>query len=153
LTSPSIYVGAFAASSNWSQEKRQVATVIESPETADAALSVERLLTEPQASKVCDVPPSVLQRLRRTGGGPKFIVIGKTTIRYRPSALRAWLAEREVSSMAEFYAGNAERALTAAKQRRSVAHARETRHPKPAKTARRSRKRVAAESAETSAVS
>jgi predicted DNA-binding transcriptional regulator AlpA len=90
--------------------------------------AIEPLMTEEQAAEHLGVSENALYRLRRSGGGPKFVIVGKIRIRYSPSAIRAWLADREVSSMAEFYAANRVRAAEADKQRKAAAIARKTRH-------------------------
>jgi len=91
--------------------------------------AIEPLMTEEQAADALNVRRHALRKMRVAGTGPKFIVVGKTRVRYSPSAIRTWRAEREVSSMAEFYASNCDGAQEAAKQREAAAHARKTRHP------------------------
>jgi predicted DNA-binding transcriptional regulator AlpA len=42
-----------------------------------------------------------LRRLRRTGGGPRYVRFGKRAVRYCLEELDAWMAARTVSSTAE----------------------------------------------------
>ncbi len=55
-----------------------------------------------QAAKYICLHRDTLRRLRRVGGGPKYIrVPGTTAIRYEVEELRRWMSERTFSSTAE----------------------------------------------------
>lgn len=50
-----------------------------------------KLLTTDQAAAVLAIPTDELARLRMTGGGPKFVKIGRR-VRYRPADIEDWLS-------------------------------------------------------------
>jgi hypothetical protein len=52
------------------------------------------LLTEQEAAELIGFTPRFLQERRFRGGGPPFVKISARAIRYRPSDLAAWAAER-----------------------------------------------------------
>ena len=58
-------------------------------------------MTEEQAADALNVRRHALRKMRVAGTGPRFILIGQGWVRYSPSAIRMWEAEREVSSMAK----------------------------------------------------
>jgi hypothetical protein len=95
-----------------------------------AATVVEPALTEEQAAAVIGVPPSAMGKMRRKGNGPAFFLVG-VKVRYRPEALRSWMQSGEVTSMAEAYTADKERARNAKAQREAVAKVRPLRHTKP----------------------
>lgn len=51
---------------------------------------VDRLLTEVEAAQFLNISIRTLQAWRTRGGGPLFIRLGRA-VRYRQSALEAWL--------------------------------------------------------------
>lgn len=58
------------------------------------------LLTVVELGKQLNRSPATLQRMRTHGTGPAFITVGARGIRYRQSAVDAWLATRERTSTA-----------------------------------------------------
>jgi predicted DNA-binding transcriptional regulator AlpA len=63
-------------------------------------MTVEALLTEAQVSEILGRGVPTLQKDRVAGTGPQFIKMGRL-VRYRPSDVQAWLAERVRRSTAE----------------------------------------------------
>jgi predicted DNA-binding transcriptional regulator AlpA len=63
-------------------------------------ISLETLLDEVEISKVIGRSVPTLQKDRLCGNGPPFIKIGRL-VRYRPSAVQAWLDERIRQSTSE----------------------------------------------------
>ena len=59
-----------------------------------------RLLTQSDAAKLLRLSERTLERLRVTGGGPKFIKAGRS-VRYREADLEAWIDARVVNSTSE----------------------------------------------------
>lgn len=55
----------------------------------------------PEAANYVRLAPVTLERFRLTGEGPKFLKLGKKTVRYRKSDLDEWLASRVVASTSE----------------------------------------------------
>ena len=54
------------------------------------------------AAQLLSLHKDTLRRLRRIGGGPKYIrVPGTTALRYDIEELRRWMSERAFSSTAE----------------------------------------------------
>ena len=49
------------------------------------------MLTTKEAAALTGLAPITLAKLRCSGGGPKFLKIGRA-VRYRPEAVDAWLA-------------------------------------------------------------
>ena len=66
-----------------------------------ATPDTDQVFKPAEAADFCKCSKNHLERLRVTGGGPKFSRIGSRIIRYRRSELLRWLAEREVSSTSE----------------------------------------------------
>ncbi|MCZ8158635.1 MAG: helix-turn-helix domain-containing protein [Rhizobiaceae bacterium] len=58
------------------------------------------LLTTEQAAEALTVSVAYLHKLRVTGGGPRFIRMGRA-VRYRASDLLEWVNDRAVSSTSE----------------------------------------------------
>jgi predicted DNA-binding transcriptional regulator AlpA len=56
--------------------------------------SAEPLLTNDQAAAVLGFHPSYLAKARLTGSGPRFLKIGRKSVRYRRSDIDAWLADK-----------------------------------------------------------
>jgi hypothetical protein len=59
------------------------------------------LLTTKQAGVLLNVPPSTLGSWRSTRGGPMFIRLGFSSIRYRKSDLLAYIASRRARSFVD----------------------------------------------------
>jgi predicted DNA-binding transcriptional regulator AlpA len=60
--------------------------------------SIEPLISERQLCELLGVGLPTIARWRSAGKGPRFIVLGVRRLAYRPSDVRAWLAERERAS-------------------------------------------------------
>lgn len=58
------------------------------------------LLTQEQVSELLGFAPSTLQTWRSRGGGPPFLRLGHRTVRYRRSAVDAWVLERDAAMRA-----------------------------------------------------
>lgn len=54
------------------------------------ANSPPRMLRTDEASKLIGLSPSTLAKLRLTGGGPRYIKLGRTVV-YDPADIEAWL--------------------------------------------------------------
>jgi len=67
-------------------------------------MTVEALLTEAQVSEILGRGVPRLQKDRVAGTGPQFIKMGRL-VRYRPSDVQAWLAERVRQSTSESAVG------------------------------------------------
>lgn len=61
---------------------------------------MERLLTQAEAAKLLSLSERTLERLRVSGGGAKFVRLGKS-VRYRECDLIAWVEARVVGSTSE----------------------------------------------------
>jgi len=59
-----------------------------------------RLLTQRQAAILLCLSERTLERLRVSGGGPKFVKAGRA-VRYREADLEAWIADRVVTSTSQ----------------------------------------------------
>jgi hypothetical protein len=95
---------------------------------AQPMADTEPLWTAKQTAQFLGVTDDALYRMRLNGAGPKFLIVtGREKYRYRPSAVRQWVEESETPSMAAFHENQMKRALTVARQRESLAHARESR--------------------------
>lgn len=57
-------------------------------------------LTTKDAARVLGLHPDTLRRMRREGGGPPFVRIGRA-IRYRLDVVDAWAAARTFKSTAD----------------------------------------------------
>jgi predicted DNA-binding transcriptional regulator AlpA len=56
--------------------------------------TVDTLLTEQDVSRWLRVSLAVLQRLRSSGNGPRFVQLSRRRIGYRRGDVEAWLAKR-----------------------------------------------------------
>ena len=61
---------------------------------------LERLLNQKQAAEVLGLSTRTVERLRLTGGGPRFAKLGRRVL-YRPADLNAWVAAQIVGSTSE----------------------------------------------------
>jgi hypothetical protein len=93
----------------------------------DDELPVEALLLEDQAAAIAGVTLNAMRQMRVRGDGPAFVIVGRTRIRYEPSAVRAWLKTRTFNSMADYYAKDSARARTAELQRQAAKKVRRAR--------------------------
>ena len=58
------------------------------------------LLKQADASRLISVSERTLERLRTSGGGPRFVRIGRR-VAYRQCDLETWLADRVVGSTSD----------------------------------------------------
>lgn len=70
------------------------------PTATSSTHGLETLLDEEQAGALLGLSISTLQKRRLTGDGPAYIKMGRA-VRYQPSAIRAFIAAREVRSTSE----------------------------------------------------
>ena len=59
---------------------------------------IEQLISERQLCALLGIGIPTIARWRAVGKGPRFVVLGVRRLAYRPSDVRAWLAERERTS-------------------------------------------------------
>jgi predicted DNA-binding transcriptional regulator AlpA len=59
---------------------------------------IERLISERQLCALLGIGIPTIARWRAAGKGPRFVALGVRRLAYRPSDVRAWLAERERTS-------------------------------------------------------
>jgi predicted DNA-binding transcriptional regulator AlpA len=59
-----------------------------------AAASVPRLLTPEAVADMLGVTERTLERWRMTGEGPKFCKLSRSTVRYQPNDIAAFVADR-----------------------------------------------------------
>jgi predicted DNA-binding transcriptional regulator AlpA len=59
---------------------------------------IERLISERELCALLGIGIPTIARWRAAGKGPRFVVLGVRRLAYRPSDVRAWLAECERSS-------------------------------------------------------
>lgn len=70
------------------------------PNSAVTDITMEPLLDERAAGALLGLSISRLQKARLDGSGPAFVKLGRA-VRYRPSALRAFVEARDVRSTSE----------------------------------------------------
>ena len=58
-------------------------------------------LSPKEAALFLSVSVKELERLRYAGGGPRYVKLGKRTVRYAIPELHAWMQSRTVSNTAE----------------------------------------------------
>ncbi len=71
--------------------------------TIEATTEIEfmlALLTQREAAELLRLSERTLERLRLTGGGPRFCRLGHA-VRYREADLESWIASRVVGSTSE----------------------------------------------------
>lgn len=59
------------------------------------------LLTEKEAARYLGYSPKALAGWRYKGGGPVFVRVSATSVRYRVSDLETWIAERRRRSTSD----------------------------------------------------
>ena len=59
------------------------------------------LLRQREAANLLSLSERSLERLRCSGGGPKYVRLSRGRIAYREEDLREWIAKRLVSSTSE----------------------------------------------------
>lgn len=55
----------------------------------------DTLLSSADVAKITGLSPSTLAHRRANGSGPPYIELSRNRVRYRASALRAWIEARE----------------------------------------------------------
>jgi hypothetical protein len=63
---------------------------------------MQRLLTSAEAAEMLSLSPRTLEKWRSTGGGPKYLIIGKKVVRYRLDIIEAFAAARLFGSTSEY---------------------------------------------------
>jgi excisionase family DNA binding protein len=58
---------------------------------------MQTMLDQREAARLLRLSERTLERLRGSGGGPRFVKCGRS-VRYRETDLEAWIAQRVVSS-------------------------------------------------------
>ena len=66
--------------------------------SAPSSHGLEPLISERQLCELLGIGLPTIARWRARGAAPRFIVLGIRRLAYRPSDVRAWLAERERAS-------------------------------------------------------
>lgn len=59
------------------------------------------LVDTPRAAEILHLTPRALEERRRRGGGPPYVRLSATCVRYRLSDLARWIEERTYTSTAE----------------------------------------------------
>ncbi|HEX7753671.1 MAG TPA: helix-turn-helix domain-containing protein [Novosphingobium sp.] len=59
-------------------------------------MTTDNLMTTKEAAEYVRLSPSLLNKLRLTGGGPVFVRLAGRAIRYRQFDLQAWVAASAV---------------------------------------------------------
>ena len=59
------------------------------------------LLDTPSTAKALGLRPRTLEEWRRRGGGPQFIRLSATCVRYSIDSLNEWISERTATSIAQ----------------------------------------------------
>jgi predicted DNA-binding transcriptional regulator AlpA len=59
-----------------------------------------KLLTEKELANWLGVSLPTLQRLRASGGGPRFVRLSQRRLAYRPSDVETWLGDRTTDRIA-----------------------------------------------------
>jgi predicted DNA-binding transcriptional regulator AlpA len=81
--------------------RRNEVIVIGVRTTEEAMTPEQRILRTPEAAQYLGLAKSTLEKLRLTGGGPKFIRLGIRALGYSPDDLQEWLRSRVRSSTSE----------------------------------------------------
>ena len=61
---------------------------------------MQRLINTAEAAEICCLSLRTMERLRCTGGGPRFNRL-RGSVRYRVEEIERWIASREVGSTSE----------------------------------------------------
>lgn len=64
------------------------------------ASNAQRMLQTRQAAEYCGLSASTFEKLRLSGGGPRYVKLGRRVV-YDPADLDAWLAENRRRSTSE----------------------------------------------------
>jgi predicted DNA-binding transcriptional regulator AlpA len=62
---------------------------------------MQPLLTQKDAASLLSLSTRTLERLRCVGGGPRFVKMGKGSVRYSIADLEAWVASRTIANTSE----------------------------------------------------
>lgn len=62
---------------------------------------ITQALNTKQASTYTGLAPATLEKMRCTGGGPRFVSYSRRAIRYRMSDLDIWMSSKTISSTSE----------------------------------------------------
>lgn len=62
----------------------------------------DNLMTTKEAAAFVRLSPSLLNKLRLTGGGPVFVRLAGRAIRYRQSDLAQWVAASAMASTSQY---------------------------------------------------
>ena len=63
---------------------------------------VDRAVATKEAASICGLSPRTLENFRLRGGGPEYVRVGGgKLVRYRLSALSAWMDKHTASSTTE----------------------------------------------------
>lgn len=65
-------------------------------------MNTDKLMTTQEAAAYVRLSPSLLNKLRLTGGGPVFVRLAGRAIRYRQSDLDAWVAASAMASTSAY---------------------------------------------------
>jgi predicted DNA-binding transcriptional regulator AlpA len=65
-------------------------------------MPTDNLLKTEDAASYLGLSPSLLNKLRLTGGGPKFLRLAGRAIRYRRADLDAWVDASAVESTSQY---------------------------------------------------
>lgn len=65
-------------------------------------MTTDKLMTTQEAAAYVRLSPSLLNKLRLTGGGPVFVRLAGRAIRYRQSDLDAWVAASAMASTSAY---------------------------------------------------
>ena len=66
----------------------------DAPTNSPTRAPLEQLLTTEQAAQMLAVSPTTMATWRVKGGGPPYHKFGRRTVRYAPSDLTVWVADR-----------------------------------------------------------
>lgn len=64
-------------------------------------MATDNLMTTKEAAAYLQLSPSLLNKLRLTGGGPVFVRLAGRAIRYRRVDLDAWIAASAMASTSQ----------------------------------------------------
>ncbi len=64
------------------------------------ASNAPKMMQTPQAAAYCGLSSSTFEKLRLSGGGPRYVKLGRRVV-YDPADLDAWLAENRRRSTSD----------------------------------------------------
>lgn len=77
---------------------------------AEDAPSPRRMLRTPDAAAYCGSSASTFEKLRLSGGGPRYVKLGRRVV-YDPADLDAWLSENRRRSTSDVEGEGARRVV------------------------------------------